>query len=66
VIRDLMMATRVSADGVMEAEPIVVDLRDDGGMCFVLDNGERIEFDFDDLIAIATGEPTVGADRGAA
>lgn len=56
MIADLLMATRTDKAGDVESEPIVVLLDDDGRVRLKLDDGERIDFDLDELLAIVVEE----------
>jgi hypothetical protein len=45
----LITVTRVGPDGGLEAEPVVVDLDDDGSARITLDDGEALVLDADSV-----------------
>lgn len=66
MIRELLMVNRIARDGVTEAEPLIVELTEAGEMTLVLDDGERLRFDADELLAIAAGDHVPGSEDVAA
>lgn len=64
--REILMATVTDRFGDTEAEPVIVDLYDDGRLTLLLDDGRRLELDFDELLAIASDESAAAAHAEAA
>lgn len=54
--RVLLMAHRTRGN-VTEAEPVVVDVTDQGRLNLELDDGQVIDLDWDDVLAVADGQP---------
>lgn len=50
--RQLLMAHRTRL-GVTEAEPVVVDVTDDGRLNLELDDGVVFDLDWDEVLAVA-------------
>lgn len=61
MIRDLLMATHVDRDGEVEAEPLIVELEDDGHLTLILADSSRLELDYDELLAVGSDEQRAAA-----
>lgn len=61
MVSDLLMAAITTADGETESEGVLVILEDDGRLRLKLDDGTRIELDYDELLALAADEPCAAA-----
>lgn len=62
----LLMIARTDPAGDIESELALAVITDDGRLCLKLDDGQRLELDYDELLAIGTDECAAAAHEEAA